>query len=335
MSAKQTTTARLLSSTAPLAVLVLVFLAAWLTTPNFAEITLREGRFFGAVIDILQNGSIVCLLAIGMTLVIAAGFIDLSVGSVMALSGAAAALVLTSPLQSAPLAICAGLAVGAACGVVNGALVRFIGLPPIIATLVWLIACRGIAQTITDDQKVRFVSPKFEHLANGSLFGLPLPLLLVALIGASAVFLVRRCTAGLQIRGLGASPTAAAYCAVPVTRITLTVFGICGACAGLAGMIAAADIKEADVATCGQYLELDAILAVVLGGTPLRGGRANIIGSLLGALSMQTISTTMQMRGVPAEHTLLIKGAFIIVATLVQSPALRPRLARIFLRRAA
>lgn len=290
-----------------------------LFTPGFANIELRDGRLFGTLVDLFQNGAPVMLLAIGMTLVIALGGIDLSVGSVMALAGAVSALLMTAHGQAASTAIAAGLGVGLLVGACNGVLVARGGFQPIIITLVMMVTGRGLAQTLTSDQKVRFDNPAFEVLGNGTVLGLPVPMLLVAAAAVLVGLLLRRTSLGLYVEAIGGNPRAARLCGLRVDAIQVVVYMACALCAALAGLIAAADIKEADVANAGLYLELDAILAVVLGGTSLAGGHANLLGSLIGALLIQTLTTTLQMRGVITEHTLIIKAIVVIMVCLFQT----------------
>lgn len=296
-------------------------------TPGFAALDFRAGRLYGAPIDILKNGSIVAILAVGMAVVIATGGIDLSVGSTMALSGAAAALLMVEHHWPALPALAAGLATGLAAGALCGLLVTRIGLQPIVATLVGLVCFRGLAQTLTSDQKVRFESPAFEWLGTGSTLGIPAPIILAAAIASATIFALCITPLGLWVESSGDSPEAAARCGVPVRRVRLGVYAWSGACAGLAGLIAAADIKEADVAGSGLYLELDAILAAVIGGASLTGGHARIAGAVIGALVVQSLTVMIQMRGVPTEHGLVIRAAAVLAVCLLQSPALRARLA--------
>ena len=292
-----------------------------LFTQGFARLEFRDGRLFGTLVDIFQNGSPVMLLAVGMTLVIALGGIDLSVGSVMALSGAVAALLMTEHAQPVPVAVLLALAAALVVGAVNGALVTYGGIQPIIVTLVLLVMGRGLAQTLTQDQKVRFEVPAFEFIGNGTVLGLPFPVLLVAAVALLVGLLLRNTATGLYLEAMGSNPQAARLCGLRVHVIQLLAFMASSLCAGLAGLIAAADIKEADVANAGLYLELDAILAVVLGGTSLTGGRANLVGSLIGATFIQTLTTMLQMRGVITEHTLIIKAAVALSVCFMQTPA--------------
>lgn len=299
-------------------------------TKGFAAIEVRDGRLYGSVIDILHRGSIVMLLAIGMTLVIATAGIDLSVGSVMAMAGTVAALVLTAePPGSAAAAVAAALGVALAAGLWNGALVALLRLQPIIATLILLVAGRGIAQLLSDGQRVRFNRPDFEFLGSGSLLGLPLTLFVVAFVLAAALFAVRRTTAGLCIEAVGNNERASRLAGIRPWLVKGLVYGFCGLCAGIAGLIYTADIRQGDPLQCGQYVELDAILAVVIGGTPFRGGRSNLLGSILGALIMQTLTTTILTRGVPVEYTLVVKAIVVIAVCLLQSQDFRASLRRL------
>lgn len=304
----------------PLAGLAALLAFNLLFTDGFARVELRDGRLYGALVDLFQNGAPVMLLAIGMTLVIALGGIDLSVGSVMALSGAVSALLITAePAQPVPVAIAAGLGAGLLVGACNGAMVARAGVQPIIITLVTMVTARGLAQTLTHDQKVRFENPAFEALGSGTVLGLPVPMLMVALVAVLVGLLLRRTVVGLYVEAIGGNPRAARLCGLRVDATQILAYMACALCAAVAGLIAAADIKEADVANAGLYLELDAILAVVLGGTSLAGGHANLVGSLLGALLIQTLTTTLQMRGVVTEHTLIIKAIVVVAVCLVQT----------------
>ncbi len=303
------------------ALLALLALAAFLS-PNFLSISYAHGRLSGSIIDILKNGAPVMLLAVGMTVVIASGGIDLSVGSIMALAGVAGALLVTEHGAPVPMALAAGLGAGLLVGLLNGALVTFGRVQPIVATLVTLVSIRGVAQALSDDQKVRFDSPLFESLARGTILALPTPFWLAA-GAAAAVALILRVTAfGMYVEAIGVNPRAARLCGLRVPAIRLTVYAASGLCAALAGLIATADIKEADVATCGLYLELDAILAVAIGGTALTGGRPMLLGSILGALIMQTLRVALLSAGAPEEHALLIKAVAALAVCFLQTPGL-------------
>jgi galactofuranose transport system permease protein len=305
-----------------------------LFTKGFGVTEFRDGRLYGSMVDIVHRGSIVMLLSVGMTLVIATAGIDLSVGSVMAMAGTVAALLLTgSAPQSAAVAGAAALAVALAAGLWNGVLVAFLRLQPIVATLILLVAGRGIAQLLSDGQRVRFNRPDFEFLGSGSLLGLPFTVFVVAFVVAATLLVTRKTTAGLTIEAVGSNERASRLCGIRPWLVKLLVYGFSGVCAGIAGLIYTADIKEGNPLRCGEYVELDAILAVVIGGTPFSGGRANVFGSILGALIMQTLTTTILTRGVPVEYTLVVKAVVVIAVCLLQSEQFRAALARLGKRR--
>ncbi len=305
----------------PLVALAALLVFNLLFTTGFARLEFRDGRLFGSLVDIFQNGAPVMLLAVGMTLVIALGGIDLSVGSVMALSGAVAALLMTEAGQSVPVGVLGALGMTLVIGALNGALITYASIQPIIVTLVTLVMGRGLAQTLTQDQKIRFEIPAFEFIGNGTVLGLPFPVLVVAAVALLVWLLLRKTATGLYIEAMGCNPRAARLCGLRVHVIRMLAYMASALCAGMAGLIAAADIKEADVANAGLYLELDAILAVVLGGTSLTGGRANLVGSLIGATFIQTLTIMLQMRGVITEHTLIIKAIVALFVCFIQTPS--------------
>lgn len=315
--------------------LVLMLVAAAVFTPNFAELEWRDGRLFGALIDILRNGAPVVLLSVGMTLVIAAGGIDLSVGSLMALGGAAAALLITAAGWPAPAAALAGVAVAGLAGAVNGLMVSWVGLQPIVATLVMLVAGRGLAQALAADQKVRFSGGAIERLARGAWLGLPIPVYVAGAAALIAAGAVRWTLLGPALHAVGENPRAARLCGVRVSGVRILTYIASGVLAGVAGLIAAGDIGEADTANCGLYLELDAILAVVIGGTSLTGGRAVVAGSVLGALLMQTLTVMLQMNGVPSEHALVVKAIVVLAVAVARSPGVAEHWSRRRVRRTA
>ncbi len=305
-----------------IALLALIAIAT-LLTPNFLALGWSGSRLTGSLIDILKNGAPVLLLAIGMTLVIASGGIDLSVGSVMALSGVAAALLISEHSASAPVAIAAGLGAGLLAGILNGLLVALGRVQPIVATLVTLVALRGLAQALSDDQKARFDAPAFESVARGAFLALPIPFWLAAGVGVLVAFVLRRTAFGMYLEAVGVNPRAAFLCGLRVPAIRLAVYAFSGLCAALAGLIAAADIAEADVANAGLYLELDAILAVAIGGTATSGGRPMLGGAILGALVIQTLRVALLSAGIPEEHGLVLKAIAALAVCAAQSPAFR------------
>jgi simple sugar transport system permease protein len=225
--------------------------------------------------------------------------------------------------------ILCSLLASAAAGLWNGALVVLLRLQPIVATLILMVAGRGIAQLMTGGQKVPFENRSFEFIGTGSLLGLPFTVFVAAAVLAAAAFLARRTVLGAYIEAVGGNETAAVYSGVNAAAIKLFVYCFSGLCAGVAGLIATADIKEIDVSNVGLNLELDAILAVVIGGTLFTGGRFNLAGSILGALIMQTITTALWMKGVPVEHTPVVKAVIVILVYILQSPRVQSGLARV------
>lgn len=289
-------------------------------SPQFFDLRLQDGRLFGSLIDVLNRGTPVALLSLGMVLVIATRGIDLSVGAVMAISGAIAASLADS--HSLPVVLAAALGAGLACGLWNGFLVAVLGMQPIVATLILMVAGRGIAQLITEGRIVTFSSPDLVWLGNGSVLGLPVPVAIALgmLILTGAV--VRGSALGLLIEATGGNARASELAGVGTRAMILSVYVWCGICAALAGVIAAADIMGADANNAGLWLELDAILAVVIGGTSLFGGRFSLVLAVLGALIIQTMNTGILLSGYPPEFNLLVKAVVVLAVLLLQSPKL-------------
>jgi simple sugar transport system permease protein len=207
-------------------------------------------------------------------------------------------------------------------GLWNGLLVAVIGIQPIIATLILMVAGRGIAQLITQGQIVVFIHEPFQYIGSGFLFGLPFPIFLVLLTFTSIYLLTRRTGLGLFIEAIGANSIASRFMGIRERMITLSVYIFSGFCAGLAGLIVCADIKAADANNAGLFLELDAIAAVIIGGT-MWGGRFTIFGSIVGTLIIQSLTTTILTRGVAPEVTLVFKAFVIILVALIQSEKFR------------
>jgi galactofuranose transport system permease protein len=305
-----------------------------LKTPGFLNVTLLDGHLFGTPVDIFTQGSRTMLLALGMTLVIATGGVDLSVGSIVAIAGAACAILLRDG-HGLTLTIASALGIGVAAGFANGVLVARLGIQPIVATLILMVAGRGVAQLVVDGQVVFISNKNFEFLANGFVLGLPVaPLLVAAAYLASHLFL-RRTASGLFVEAVGDNETASRFAGLSAARVKALVYIFCGACAGLTGVLAAANIRAGDAYRLGENAELDAIFAVVVGGTALTGGRFSIVGSLLGALLIQTLTLTMYNLGVPPAVAPVPKALLIIGVSLLQSDKFHAWIKRIAPRRRA
>ncbi|ABU75538.1 hypothetical protein ESA_00237 [Cronobacter sakazakii ATCC BAA-894] len=302
-----------------IAALMLVLLVDGLVADHFFQIVLQDGRLFGSPIDILNRAAPVALLAIGMTLVIATGGIDLSVGAVMAIAGATAAT-LTVGGHSLAVVILASLGVGVLAGLWNGILVAVLKIQPFVATLILMVAGRGVAQLITSGQIVTFNSPSLAWLGSGSLFFFPTPVI-IAILTLLAFWLFTRKTAlGMFIEAVGINIRAAKNAGVSTRLIVMLTYMLSGLCAAIAGIIVAADIRGADANNAGLWLELDAILAVVIGGASLMGGRFNLALSVVGALIIQGMNTGILLSGFPPELNQVVKAVVVLCVLIVQSP---------------
>jgi simple sugar transport system permease protein len=269
-------------------------------------------------IDILTQGSRTMLVALGMTLVIATGGIDLSVGSVVAIAGALCAALLGQDVGIA-LTVVAALGAGLLAGSANGLLIARLGVQPIVATLILMVAGRGIAQLVVDGQVVFITNKNFEFFANGFLFGIPFAPLLVFAFYLATHLLLRRTALGLFVEAVGDNETAARFAGLAAKRIKTIAYAFCGACAGIAGVLAASNIRAGDAYRTGENMELDAIFAVVVGGTALTGGRFTLLGTVIGALLIQTLTTSMYNFGVPPAVAPVAKALLIIAVSLLQS----------------
>ncbi|SFC87543.1 ABC transporter permease [Tropicimonas isoalkanivorans] len=305
-----------------LLILGVVLLLNFAVFPGFFHIEVQNGRLFGNLIDVLNRGAPVALLSIGMTLVIATKGIDLSVGAVMAIAGAVAASVVTGGAGWFT-ALLAALAAGLACGLWNGMLVAFFRVQPIVATLVLMVAGRGVAQLITEGKIMTFLNEGLIHLGAGTVFGIPTPIVIWLAMGALVTLVVRRTALGMLIEAIGINETASRLAGINSRVLLVTVYLTSGFVAALAGVIVAADIKGADANNAGLWMELDAILAVVIGGNSLLGGRFSIVASLLGALIIQSVNSVILLSGMPPEFNLVIKALIIIVILVIQSPIVK------------
>jgi galactofuranose transport system permease protein len=295
-----------------------ILLADRLVSPQFFDIRLQDGRLFGSVVDVFNRGAPVALLSLGMVLVIATRGIDLSVGAVMAIAGAVAASLVDS--HSVPLALGAALGVGVLCGLWNGFLVAVLRIQPIVATLILMVAGRGIAQLITEGRIVTFTSPQLAWFGNGSVLGIPAPVAITLGMLVLTLLLVRGSALGVLIEATGANARASELAGIGTWAVTIAAYVWCGLCSSVAGVIAAADILGADANNAGLWLELDAILAVVIGGASLFGGRFSVILAVTGALIIQAMNTGILLSGYRPELNLVVKAVVVIAVLLLQSP---------------
>ena len=250
---------------------------------------------------------------------IATGVIDLSVGAVMAISGATAAS-LTVQGYGLPIVILSALGVGILSGLWNGILVALLKIQPFVATLILMVAGRGVAQLITAGQIVTFNSPSLSWLGSGSLFLLPTPVIITLLTLLAFWLLTRKTALGLFIEAVGINIRAAKNAGVNTRLIVMGTYMLSGLCAAIAGIIVTADIRGADANNAGLWLELDAILAVVIGGASLMGGRFNFLLSILGALIIQGMNTGILLSGFQPELNQVVKAVVVLVVLVFQSP---------------
>lgn len=308
--------------TPQLIILALILALNMVMFPGFFHVEVHNGRLFGNLIDVLNRGAPVALLSVGMTLVIATRGIDLSVGAVMAISGAVAASVITGG-ASWIVAVLAALGAGALCGLWNGVLVAVLRIQPIVATLVLMVAGRGIAQLLTEGAILTFNDPGLVRLGGGTILSLPTPIWIWIGVAALVGLVVRRSALGLLIEATGINERSARLAGINARVLLIAVYLVAGLCAALAGVVVAADIRGADANNAGLWMELDAILAVVIGGTSLLGGRFSITASLLGALIIQSVNSAILMSGMAVEFNLVIKAVIIITILVIQSPRVR------------
>lgn len=320
----------------PLVALAVILLFNFVLTTGFFHFEIKDGRLFGSLVDILNRGAPVMLITVGMTLVYATGGVDLSVGAVMAITGAISAWIIyphyeagTTKDLSLFTIMAIPLAAALVCGLWNGILVAYAGIQPIVATLILMVAGRGMAQLLTEGKIIVFEHESFQHLGSGAFLGLPVPVVITFVLVALTLFITRKTSLGVFIEAIGANPTASRFMGIRAQGIKLMVYIFSGFCAGLAGLIICSDIKGADANNAGLFSELDALAAVIIGGT-VWGGRFTIIGSMIGALVIQTLTTTILMRGIAPELTLIFKAVVILSVALIQSPPLRKSTSRAF-----
>lgn len=290
----------------------------------FFEIRMVEGHLYGRIIDILRNGSKLMLLATGVTMVLATGGTDISVGSVMAISGAVSCSIISGmhlPGLNGNVfaAIFLAILAGAACGAWNGFLVSKVKIQPIVATMILMVAGRGIAQLITQGKIVTVTSNTFYFLNGGYLLKLPFPIFIVLFFVAAVLLFTKRTAFGLFLEATGINPTASKFAGISVVTIKWMVYVFSGTMAAIAGLIESAGIKGADCNNAGLFIEMDAILSVAIGGTSLSGGKFSIGASIIGALIIQSITTTVYAMGIPPEVTQVIKSVIVIGICLFQS----------------
>ncbi len=306
-----------------LAMLAVILLLDWLISPQFFNVSVQGGRLFGSIVDVFYRGAPIIILALGMTLVIATGGIDLSVGAVIAIAGATAASLVQAAGWPAWAAILATLGVGLACGLWNGVLVAVLNIQPFVATLILMVSGRGIAQMITQGKILTFTDPGMDVISKGHLLAVPMPVIIALVTLALGLSLFRGTALGLMVEATGVNSLSARYAGVKTRLMKLLVYAWCGFCASIAGLIIVSDIRGADANNAGLWMELDAILTVVIGGTSLLGGRFSLVLSVIGALIIQAMNTGILLSGFKPEFNQIVKAVVVLIVLCVQSPQLK------------
>lgn len=335
-------------------ILILVFNA--IVEPGFFELGIINDpvygkHLYGNLIDIFKNGAPLMLVSIGMTLVIATGGVDLSVGAVIAISAAMGAVLINPALGNElitndiltrdatntplPIIVMADLAAGTLCGLWNGFLVSRARIQPMVATLILMVAGRGIAQLITNGQIMTIYYTPYFWFGNGYILGLPVSIYIVALIFILAWILVRKTSIGLFLESVGINSKSSFYSGINEKNIKLLAYTFCGFCAAAAGLILSSYVHSADGNNNGLNYELDAILAVVIGGTLMTGGRFSLLSSIIGAMVIWTFNITIYTLGVPANALLAAKAVLVMIVIFLYSDYSHRLVNRVFERKGA
>ena len=280
-----------------LVVFNLIFTSNFLSATNFRT-------------QLLQAAPVV-IVALGMALVIGTEGVDLSVGAVMALAGAMIPLYLGYGVIAA---IAVALLVGLLAGMFNGFLVAYVGVQPIVATLAFLVGGRGLALVITHGELTDVDNSTMDALGGNNVLGVPVTVLVAAVLAVLVGILVQRSTFGRRLVAVGGNRNASALAGLPVRKVLFGVYAISGVLAGVAGVLATARLGASDPTHTGLLLELSAITAVVVGGTPLTGGRVRILGTVMGAILMQLVRATLIKHNLPDSSTQMVQAVIIIAA---------------------
>ncbi len=319
--------------------LLLILLLNLIISPEFFDVSMHEdGKIRGNLINILNNGARVCILAVGMTLVYATGGIDLSVGSIMAVSGAMAALIIrpgylaglpvVDPQPPMIIILLLPILISLILGLINGVLVAVVKVQPIIATLIMMYSARGLAVLMVQGQTPTYHEVPFTKLGTGFFAGFPIPVWIALFIFILTFVILKRTAIGIFIEAIGENRTASRYVGIRTTIITIATYIFCSLCAGIAGLIHVSGESSTSPYTTGFMIELDAIAAVIIGGT-MWGGRFTLTGSIVGALIIQSLTTTIYFQRWPYEYSLVFKAIVIIFVALIQSELFRSKVKKL------
>ena len=310
---------------------------------NFFSISIKNGVLYGRLIDILNRGSEIAILAIGMTLVVSASAgTDISVGSVMSLSASFCCMLLAGYGVSStndlavPLivGVLAGVLLACVCGAFNGFMVSYLNVQPMVATLILFSAARAVGLLCCNNLIVYVRNDSFKFF--GGYAGLlPTPIIIAAICILIVSIVLKKTSLGLQVQSVGINKDASRIAGINSKRIIFACYVICGLMAGIAGIVASSRISSADSNNIGLNYELDAILAVALGGNSLGGGKFSLAGSIIGAFTIQAITTTLYALGVSSDVAPVYKAIIVIVIVALQATPLKDYIKRQSLKRAA
>lgn len=317
----------------PILMLIFVLLINLFKDPSFFVIAVKNGVLYGRLIDVLNRGSEIAILAVGQTLVVAVSAgTDISVGSVMSLAACGGCMVLAGYGNTsvtgivAPIAvgILVGLLFGLGCGCVNGAMVAKLKIQPMVATLILFTAARAIGLLLCNNQIIYIRYDPYQYLGN-FLPGVPIPtpIIVTIIVIIIAQLILRKTALETYIQSVGINSRASKICGINSDRICFICYAICGLCAGVAGMIASSRIYSADSNNIGLNDEMYSILAVALGGNSLAGGKFNLAGSIVGAYTIQAIMTTLLAMGVSTDQSPAIMAVIIVIIVVIQSPVFK------------
>ena len=316
----------------------LILLVCLFVRPEFFKISYQPstGMLYGNVIDIINRSSEITIIAMGMTLVIALGGTDLSVGALVAVSGAIALKFLrwdpTNPLYQTPgdytvypffLVLVVPLVVCALMGMFNGFLIAKGEMQPIIATLILMVCGRGIAQITTNGKQFTTQYSPFRVIGQGSFLYLPMPIIITAVVIAGVALFVRKTAFGTFVESVGINRRASRLSGINAQRIIFMVFALTGFLSGISGLIYSSRIMSNDSNNAGLNFEMDAILAVVIGGTSMTGGKFSLVGTVLGSIIIRTIVNLVYYFGIAAEATMAFKAMIIALVIVLQSEPVR------------
>ena len=319
---------------------LLILLVAGILEPSFFKIELNQttGMLYGSLIDIINRSAEITIIAMGMTMVIALGGTDISVGALVAVAGAFALKFLRWDVTMYPtpgdytvypfiLVIVVPLIICTLMGLFNGVLIGKFKLQPIIATLILMVAGRGIAQIATNGKQFTTGYTPYRFIGQGSMFGLPFPIIITIVVCACVMIFVRKTAFGTFVESVGVNPNASRVTGLKSDRIIMIVYTLTGFLSGIAGLIYSSRISSCDSNNAGVNYEMDAILAVVLGGTSMTGGKFSMTGTIIGSLIIRTITTLVYYFGITAEAIMAFKAAIILVVIVIQSEPVRRKLA--------